>query len=167
MARADELGVDSALSFLREIDAINMRRRQRMVDLALEHVDGSFDGKRVAVLGAAFKPNSDDIRDSPALDVAAAIQGLGATVTVYDPQAMHNARTKYPQLGYADSAVDAARGAHIVLHLTEWREFRDMEPAVLSEVVETRRIVDGRNALDPEKWIAAGWHYRALGRPYR
>jgi UDPglucose 6-dehydrogenase len=167
MARAEELGVESALSFLREIDAINLRRRQRMVDLALEHVGGSFDGKRVGVLGAAFKPNSDDIRDSPALDVASTIKGLGATVTVYDPQANENARRKHPELDYADSAVDAARGANVVLHLTEWREFRDMDPAVLSDVVADKQIVDGRNALDPERWIAAGWHYRALGRPYR
>ncbi|MDQ1709631.1 MAG: UDPglucose 6-dehydrogenase [Frankiaceae bacterium] len=167
MARAEELGVESALSFLREIDAINLRRRQRMVDLALEHSGGSFTGKRVGVLGAAFKPNSDDIRDSPALEVASTIQGLGATVTVYDPQANDNARAKHPQLGYADSAVEAVRGAHVVLHLTEWREFRDMDPAVLSDVVAEKQIVDGRNALDPELWIAAGWHYRALGRPYR
>ena len=167
MARAEELGVESALSFLREIDAINLRRRQRMVDLALEHSGGSFDGKRVGVFGAAFKPNSDDIRDSPALDVAATIQALGGAVTVYDPQANDNARRKHPQLGYADSAVEAARGAHVVLHLTEWREFRDMDPAVLSDVVALKQIVDGRNALDPERWIAAGWHYRALGRPYR
>ncbi len=167
MARAEELGVESALSFLREIDAINLRRRQRMVDLALEHVGGSFGAKRVGVLGAAFKPNSDDIRDSPALDVASTIKGLGATVTVYDPQANENASRKHPELEYADSAVDAARGAHVVLHLTEWREFRDMDPAVLSDVVADKQIVDGRNALEPERWIAAGWHYRALGRPYR
>jgi UDPglucose 6-dehydrogenase len=167
MARAEELGVEPALSFLREIDAINLRRRQRMVDLALEHSGGSFQGKKVGVLGAAFKPNSDDIRDSPALDVASTIHSLGAAVTVYDPQANDNARRKHPELEYADSAVEAARGAHVVLHLTEWREFRDMDPAVLSEVVALKQIVDGRNALDPERWIAAGWHYRALGRPYR
>jgi UDPglucose 6-dehydrogenase len=167
MARAEELGVESALSFLREIDAINLRRRARMVDLAREHVGGSFAGRTVAVLGAAFKPNSDDIRDSPALDVASTIVREGAVVRVYDPQAMDNARRKYPDLEYADSAVEAARAAHVVLHLTEWHEFRDMDPAVLSEVVADRRIVDGRNALDPERWVAAGWHYRALGRPYR
>jgi UDPglucose 6-dehydrogenase len=165
MARAGELGVDQALTFLRHIDAINMRRRARMVDLAREQVDGSFAGKRVAVLGAAFKPNSDDIRDSPALDVAATIQREGAAVVVYDPQAMDNARRLHPDLTYADSAVDAARDADVVLHLTEWREFRDMEPAVLDPVVHGRRIVDGRNALDPDRWRDAGWSYRALGRP--
>jgi UDPglucose 6-dehydrogenase len=165
MARAGELGVDQALSFLREIDAINGRRRERMVQIAREVVGGSFAGKRIAVLGAAFKPNSDDIRDSPALDVATAIHRGGGDVTVYDPAAMDNARLRYPQLSYADSAGEAATGADVVLHLTEWREFRDMDPAVLSEVVRERRVVDGRNALDPALWRAAGWTYRALGRP--
>jgi UDPglucose 6-dehydrogenase len=165
MARAGELGVDQALSFLKEVDAINLRRRARMIDLARELCGGSFGGMRVAVLGAAFKPNSDDIRDSPALDVAASIQRQGAAVCLYDPEAMDNARIKHPELGYRDSAVEAAKGADIVLHLTEWSEFREMDPAVLSEVVAERRIVDGRNALDPELWRGAGWTYRALGRP--
>jgi UDPglucose 6-dehydrogenase len=136
-----------------------------MIDLAREELGGSFAGTRVAVLGAAFKPNSDDIRDSPALDVAASIQQQGAAVTLYDPEAMENAKLKHPELGYRASAVDAARGADIVLHLTEWAEFRQMDPAALSEVVAQRRIVDGRNALDPELWRGAGWTYRALGRP--
>ena len=165
MARAGELGVDQALSFLREVDAINQRRRGRMVDLAREALDDSLMGRRVGVLGAAFKPNSDDIRDSPALDVASRIALGGATVTVYDPAALDNARRDYPDLHYATSAVDAVRDADVVLHLTEWREFRDMDPAVLSDVVARRYIVDGRNALDPGRWRAAGWHYRALGRP--
>ncbi len=165
MARAGELGVDQALSFLKEVDAINLRRRARMIDLAREEIGGSFGGMRVAVLGAAFKPNSDDIRDSPALDVAATIQKQGAAVCVYDPAAMDNARIKHPELGYRDSAVEACRGADIVLHLTEWAEFVQMDPAVLSEVVAERRIVDGRNALDPDTWRGAGWTYRALGRP--
>jgi UDPglucose 6-dehydrogenase len=165
MARAGELGVDQALSFLQSVDAINLRRRARMIDLARELVGGSFGGRRVAVLGAAFKPNSDDIRDSPALDVAATIQRQGAQICVYDPEAMENARAKHPELDYCDSAVEAATGAEIVLHLTEWSEFREMDPTVLSGVVADKRIVDGRNALDPEKWRAAGWTYRALGRP--
>ncbi len=165
MARAEELGVDQALSFLREVDAINLRRRDRTVDLATELVEGSFAGTRVAVLGAAFKPNSDDIRDSPALDVASRLLAAGAGVTVYDPAALENARRQYPQLCYADSAVAAAVGADVVLHLTEWREFREMYPAVLGAVVARRNIVDGRNALDPTRWRNDGWHYRALGRP--
>lgn len=165
MARAEELGVDQALAFLSEVDAINQRRRARMVDLAREVAGGSFEGRRIGVLGAAFKPNSDDIRDSPALDVAEAIQRSGATVTVYDPAAMDNAQRLHPTLAYAASAPEAAAGADVVLHLTEWREFRDMDPAILTPVVRERRIVDGRNALDPALWRAAGWTYRALGRP--
>ena len=165
MARAGELGVDQALSFLKEVDAINLRRRARMVDLAREVAGGSFGGMKVAVLGAAFKPNSDDIRDSPALDVAATIQKQGAAVCVYDPEAMDNARVLHPQLGYRDSALEAAKGADLVLHLTEWSEFREMDPAALGQVVEGKHIVDGRNALDPVRWRAAGWTYRALGRP--
>ena len=165
MARAGELGVDQALSFLKEVDAINLRRRARMVEIARQEVGGSFGGMRVAVLGAAFKPNSDDIRDSPALDVAMSIQLQGAAVCVYDPQAMENAKIKCPQLGYRNSALDAAKGADLVLHLTEWEQFRQMDPEALSAVVAERRIVDGRNALDPERWRGAGWTYRALGRP--
>jgi UDPglucose 6-dehydrogenase len=166
MARAGELGVDQALSFLREVDAINMRRRTRMVELARELTGGSFSGGvKVGVLGAAFKPNSDDVRDSPALDVSKAIHLQGAEVRVYDPQANGTAARIHPELTYCNSAVEAVKGAHIVLHLTEWREFRDMDPAELSGVVALKRIVDGRNALDADAWRAAGWVYRALGRP--
>ncbi len=165
MARAGELGADQALSFLREVDAINMRRRARMIDLAREQCDGTVLGKRIAVFGAAFKPNSDDIRDSPALNVAASLQLQGAQVTVYDPKANDNARKMYPTLSYAESAFAAAARAQLVLHLTEWAEFQEMDPAALAEVVSSTRIVDGRNALDPGRWRAAGWSYRALGRP--
>jgi UDPglucose 6-dehydrogenase len=164
MARAGELGVDQALSFLKEVDAINLRRRARVVDLADELLHGSFTGRRIAVLGAAFKPNSDDIRDSPALDVAATIARRGGDVAVYDPAAMDNARRDYPQLRYADTAMAAAAQADLVLHLTEWAEFRSMSPEVLGAAVAQRKIVDGRNALDPLQWRAAGWTYRALGR---
>jgi UDPglucose 6-dehydrogenase len=164
MARAEELGVDQAVMFLKEIDAINLRRRARMVDLARELCDGSLAGMRVGVLGAAFKPNSDDIRDSPALDVAVAVQRAGAAVRVYDPEAMANARRDFPTLAYADSAVDACTDADVVLHLTEWSEFRTMHPSRLTDVVRQRNIVDGRNALDRDLWRAEGWVYRALGR---
>ncbi|MER7501234.1 UDP-glucose/GDP-mannose dehydrogenase family protein [Nonomuraea pusilla] len=165
MARAGELGADQALTFLREVDAINMRRRARMVDLARELAGGSFHGCTVGVLGAAFKPNSDDIRDSPALDVAVTIGHQGGQVTVYDPIALGNARKAHPELNYGESAVEAVRGAHVVLLLTEWQEFVALDPEQLGAVVATRRIVDGRNALDAEAWRSAGWHYRALGRP--
>ncbi|MEU0838591.1 UDP-glucose/GDP-mannose dehydrogenase family protein [Streptomyces sp. NPDC005962] len=165
MARAGELGADQALTFLREVDSINMRRRGHMVELAREAVGGSFLGKRVAVLGATFKPDSDDVRDSPALNVAGQIQLQGAQVTVFDPKGMDNARALFPTLAYAPSAQEAAQGAHAVLHLTEWREFRELDPVGLGELVAERRILDGRNALDPDYWRDAGWTYRALGRP--
>ncbi|MFD0418277.1 UDP-glucose dehydrogenase family protein [Streptomyces sp. NPDC127108] len=166
MARAGELGADQALTFLREVDSINMRRRGHMVELAREAVGGgSFLGKRVAVLGAAFKPDSDDVRDSPALNVAGQIHLQGGQVTVYDPKGMANARRLFPTLGYADTAEDAVRGADVVLHLTEWQEFRDLDPEALGAVVGRRVLLDGRNALDPERWRAAGWTYRAMGRP--
>ncbi|MEW1547284.1 UDP-glucose dehydrogenase family protein [Streptomyces tsukubensis] len=165
MARAGELGADQALTFLREVDSINMRRRTHMVELAREAVGGSFLGKRVAVLGAAFKPDSDDVRDSPALNVAGQIHLQGGQVTVYDPKGMANARVLFPTLGYADSAEAAARGADVVLHLTEWAEFRELDPAELGGVVAGRIILDGRNALDGAAWRKAGWTYRAMGRP--
>ncbi|MEU9609369.1 UDP-glucose/GDP-mannose dehydrogenase family protein [Streptomyces sp. NPDC048057] len=165
MARAGELGADQALTFLREVDSINMRRRGHMVELAREAVGGSFLGKRVAVLGATFKPDSDDVRDSPALNVAGQIHLQGGQVTVYDPKGMANARTVFPTLGYADSALAAVRGAHVVLHLTEWREFRELDPRVLGEAASERVVLDGRNALDGERWREAGWQYRAMGRP--
>ncbi|WP_327594755.1 UDP-glucose/GDP-mannose dehydrogenase family protein [Streptomyces chartreusis] len=166
MARAGELGADQALTFLREIDSINMRQRGQMVELARQALGGgSFLGKRVAVLGATFKPDSDDVRDSPALNVAGQIHLQGGQVTVYDPKGMGNARRLFPTLGYADSAIEAVRGADVVLHLTEWREFRELDPKSLGEVAAARVILDGRNALDPEQWRKAGWSYRAMGRP--
>ncbi|MET9801526.1 UDP-glucose/GDP-mannose dehydrogenase family protein [Streptomyces sp. NPDC006368] len=166
MARAGELGANQALTFLREIDSINMRRRGQMVGMAREALgDGTFLGKRVAVLGAAFKPDSDDVRDSPALNVAGQIHLQGGQVTVYDPKGMDNARRVFPTLAYADSALEAVRGADVVLHLTEWREFRELDPRELGEVVSSRTILDGRNALDAARWREAGWTYRAMGRP--
>ncbi|MBC7638209.1 MAG: UDP-glucose/GDP-mannose dehydrogenase family protein [Rhodoferax sp.] len=165
MARAGELGADQALTFLREVDAINMRRRARMVGIAREQCGGGFIGKRVAVLGAAFKPDSDDTRDSPALSVAAQVRLQGAHVTVHDPEAMANAKRAWPDLSFAESAIAAMEGAHVVLHLTEWREYRDIDVVAAGEVVAVKRIVDGRNALDGQRWRDAGWAYRALGRP--
>jgi UDPglucose 6-dehydrogenase len=163
--RAEELGVGQSVAFLREVDAINQRRRARTVDLVRELVGGDVAGLRVACLGAAFKPNSDDIRDAPALDVASTLHRMGAHVQVYDPVAMDNARLAYPQLTYADSTFEAARDADVVALLTEWTEFCQIEPLALSTIVARPRIVDGRHALDPARWRAAGWEYRALGRP--
>ena len=164
MARAGELGADQALTFLREVDNINMRRRIRMVELARGVCDGSLLGKRVAVLGAAFKPNSDDIRDSPALNVAAQLQLQGAVVRVADPAAVENAKRQWPQLDYADTAEEAAEHADLVLLLTEWQQYRDLDPLAFGTVVKRKSVLDGRNALNRESWEAAGWSYRALGR---
>ncbi|WP_435736694.1 UDP-glucose/GDP-mannose dehydrogenase family protein [Cellulosimicrobium sp. PMB13] len=165
MARAGELGADQAVAFLKEIDAINTRRRVRMVDLAREVLDGSIVGKRIAVLGAAFKPNSDDVRDSPALDVAVQLARQGADVRVTDPQAVPNARRVHPELRLVESLDEAVVDADIVLLLTEWQEYRELVPAELAEKVAGQRILDGRNVLDPVAWRSAGWTYRALGRP--
>jgi UDPglucose 6-dehydrogenase len=164
MARAGELGASQALTFLREVDSVNMRRRTRMMELTREMVGGSLIGARVAVLGAAFKAESDDVRDSPALNIAGQIQLQGASVTVYDPKAMKNSRQLFPTLGYATSALEACRGADVTLVLTEWRQFRELEPANLDRVVRQRTIIDGRNCLDREKWRTAGWTYRGVGR---
>jgi UDPglucose 6-dehydrogenase len=165
IARAGEIGAAQSLTFLAEVDAINLRRRERVVEIAREMVDGDVAGKRVAVLGAAFKPNSDDVRDSPALTVAGQLHLQGATVTVHDPKAMENARRIFPTLNYAESTIAACRDADVVLHLTEWPEFREIDPTVLGEVVGQRNVIDGRNCLDSDAWRAAGWNFRSLGRP--
>ncbi len=165
IARAGELGVDQAVSFLREVDEINLRRRARTVELGLDLIDGSYRGTRIAILGAAFKPNSDDIRDSPALDVAASIGRRGGDVVVYDPQALDNARRAHPELAYVNSLDEALTGADVTMVLTEWDEFQDMDPVAVGEQVAQRNMVDGRNILDPVAWRKAGWRYRALGRP--
>ncbi|MGE2735314.1 UDP-glucose dehydrogenase family protein [Mycolicibacterium vaccae] len=164
MARAGELGANHALTFLAEVDSINMRRRVTMVELVKNMLAGSLIGKRVAVLGAAFKPDSDDVRDSPALNIAGQLQLQGVAVTVYDPKAMDNSRALFPTLEYAPSTVDACRGADATLVLTEWNEFRALVPADIDTVVRQHNIIDGRNCLDPTVWRGAGWNYRGVGR---
>jgi UDPglucose 6-dehydrogenase len=165
IARAEELGVHQAVDFLKDIDDINQRRRARTVDLAEEVMGGSLRGARIAVLGAAFKPDSDDVRDSPALDVAVALRREGGRVTVYDPQAVENARALHPELDYGTDLMDTVTGADLVMLLTEWSAFRTMDPATIGGAVAARNIVDGRMVLDPAQWRAAGWTYRGLGRP--
>jgi UDPglucose 6-dehydrogenase len=161
MARAGELGASEALSFLREVDNVNMRRRTRMVEVARQACDGSLLGANVAILGAAFKPESDDVRDSPALNVAGQLQLQGASVTVYDPKAMENSRAIFPTLMYSHSATDACERADAVLVLTEWEEFVNMDPRVLGDVVRRRVVVDGRMCLDQNWWQQCGWDYLA------
>ncbi|MGW4927995.1 UDP-glucose dehydrogenase family protein [Agromyces sp. NPDC004153] len=164
-ARAEELGRGDSLAFLKEVDAINMRQRQRVVDLALEVLGGSAFRKKVAVLGVTFKPDSDDVRDSPALDVAVHLKGLGAEVVATDPEGVENARMRHPQLDYTTSTREALTGADLVVLVTEWREYRALDPVETGRLVAERRIIDGRNVLDIEAWRAAGWQVRGLGRP--
>ena len=164
MARAGELGANHALTFLREVDSINMRRRTAMVELTTRVCGGSLLGSNIAVLGAAFKPESDDVRDSPALNVAGMLQLNGATVNVYDPKAMENSQRVFPTLNYSTSVVEACDRADAVLVLTEWAEFVDLDPAVLADTVRAKVIVDGRNCLDTKRWEGAGWRVYALGR---
>jgi UDPglucose 6-dehydrogenase len=165
MARAGELGAEEALAFLREVDQINLRQRTHTVNLALAALDGSFAGKNVTVLGAAFKPDSDDVRDSPALAVAAAIHNAGGKVVVHDPKALANAARVYPTLTYVEDLAEALADAELVLHLTEWPEYREFDPTTLGSPPRQRHLIDARNRLDPVVWRAAGWTYRALGRP--
>lgn len=163
MARAGELGASHALTFLREVDSINMRRRARMVELATTACGGSLLGANVAVLGAAFKPESDDVRDSPALNVAGMLQLNGAGVNVYDPRAMENSQRVFPTLTYCTSVQEACEDADVVLVLTEWREFVDLQPDSLAGTVRSRVIVDGRNCLDRALWTGSGWAFHSLG----
>ncbi|MCC9146143.1 MULTISPECIES: UDP-glucose/GDP-mannose dehydrogenase family protein [unclassified Arthrobacter] len=165
MARAGELGADQALTFLREVDAINMRRRSKVVEMTREVCGGSLLGKRVTILGAAFKPESDDVRDSPALSAAAQLQLQGATVTVTDPQALQNAKGRFPELSYEPATENALLGAHVVVLLTEWKEYRSLDPVSTGPLVADKNIIDGRNVLDPAAWRAAGWNYKGMGRP--
>lgn len=166
MARAGELGADQALTFLREVDAINMRRRDRMVDLSKEAFNGSLLGHRVTVLGCAFKPNSDDVRDSPALSVAGSLSLAGAAVTVYDPEGMDNAKKVFPTLDYAADTESALREAELVILATEWQQFKELDPNEAGELVDNRHIIDGRNVLDVAAWSNAGWKIQALGRTF-
>jgi UDPglucose 6-dehydrogenase len=165
MARAGELGADQALTFLREVDAINMRRRTRVVELTRELTGGSLIGKRITVLGAAFKPESDDVRDSPALSVAAQLQLQGATVTVTDPEALANAKQRFPELSYEPDTKTAIDRAHVLVLLTEWKEYRELDPAAVANQVTEKKILDGRNVLDPVAWREVGWTFKGIGRP--
>ena len=163
-ARADELGRSEALAFLKEVDAINLRRRRRVVDLATAELGGSVVGRKVAVLGVTFKPHSDDVRDSPALDVAVALKGLGASVIAADPRGVANARARHPQLEYAEETTDALRDADLVILVTEWPEYTGLDPAATRDLVARPIVIDGRNALDRDAWTAVGWRYRGMGR---
>lgn len=164
MARAEELGASQAVEFLKEIDAINLRARQRVIELVRKDLSDDLQGKKVAILGAAFKPDSDDVRDSPALDIAAQIQAAGAVVTVHDPKAIANAQKRFPALNFADDVNATLKDAEIVLHLTEWKIYQGIDPVKVKSIVKNPIVIDGRNALDRDLWQSAGWKFRALGR---
>jgi UDPglucose 6-dehydrogenase len=164
MARSEELGAQQSLEFLREIDSINQRARQRMIDLVRADLSEDLKGKKIAVLGAAFKPDSDDVRDSPALDIAAQIHAAGADVCVHDPKAIEPARRRFPALVFESDIESCITNADAILHLTEWKIYRELDPVSLKSKVKTPIIIDGRNALDRDRWIQAGWKFRALGR---
>lgn len=164
MARAEELGAKQALEFLREIDAINLRARQRVIDVVRAELTDDLTAYKIAVLGAAFKPDSDDVRDSPALDIAAQLQAAGASVVVHDPKAIENARKRFPKLGFAANVQECVKDSDLILHLTEWREYRELDPNALAALVKKKIVIDGRNALNRDKWRSAGWKFHALGR---
>jgi UDPglucose 6-dehydrogenase len=164
MARSEELGARQSLEFLREIDSINQRARQRMIDLVRIDIGQDLKGKKISVLGAAFKPDSDDVRDSPALDIAVQLAAAGADVNVHDPKAIEAARLRFPQLTYSTSIDDCVSGSDVLLHLTEWKIYREIDPVTTKSKVRQAIVIDGRNALDRERWISAGWKFRALGR---
>jgi UDPglucose 6-dehydrogenase len=164
-AAAADLGVDSVVQLLQTVDTINAGRRAKVTELARTAVGGSLDGKRVAVLGVAFKPDTDDIRDSPSLDVCGRLVSEGAIVSVHDPVALPNVAKANPLLHCAASVCDAAKGADLVLHLTDWTDYRALDPARLGAVVNQRNLIDARCVLDAGSWRAAGWDVLVLGRP--
>jgi UDPglucose 6-dehydrogenase len=164
MARAEEIGANQAVEFLREIDAINLRARTRMVDVVSSELSQGLAGARIAVLGAAFKPDSDDVRDSPALDIAASLLAKGARVVVHDPKAIENARLRFPNLEFSNDIKSTLVDADISLHLTEWKIYRELDPVEIKSWVKSAKMIDGRNALDSDKYLSAGWRFRALGR---
>jgi len=164
MARAEELGAKQALDFLREIDEINLRARQRVIDVVRSDLSEDLTKYKIAVLGATFKPDSDDVRDSPALDIAAQLHAAGAKVVVHDPKGIEPARKRFPTLTFEDNVENAVVDADAILHLTEWKEYRALDPQRIGSIVKSKLIIDGRNMLDRDLWRAAGWRFHALGR---
>ena len=164
MARAEELGAKQALEFLREIDAINLRARQRVIDIVRNDLSLDLTQYKIAVLGATFKPDSDDVRDSPALDIAVELHAAGAKVLIHDPKGIEPARKRFPSLNFSETVTECVKDADLILHLTEWKEYRALDPSVIGQLVKNKMIIDGRNALDRELWRSAGWKFHALGR---
>ena len=164
MARAEELGAKQALEFLREIDQINLRARQRVIDVVRADLSEDLTQYKIAVLGATFKPDSDDVRDSPALDIAAQLHAAGAKVVVHDPKGIEPARKRFPTLAFEEDVKVAVKDSDAILHLTEWKEYRELDPGAIGQLVKSKFLIDGRNMLDRDKWRSAGWRVHALGR---
>jgi UDPglucose 6-dehydrogenase len=164
MARAEELGAKQALGFLREIDAINLRARQRVINVVRAQLSDDLTKYKIAVLGASFKPDSDDVRDSPALDIAAQLHAAGAHVVIHDPKGIEPARKRFPNLEFANDITGAIKDSDLILHLTEWKEYREIDPVAISSLVKSKIVIDGRNMLDRDLWRKAGWKFHALGR---
>ena len=164
-ATARERGVGSLVDLLGTVDEINLSRRERVITMIRHAVGGDLAGKRIAALGIAFKPNSDDIRDSPSLDICGRLASAGAVVSAHDPVAMDNARRVRPDLHYADTVFEAAEAADMVVHLTEWADYRAIDPVALAAVVARPNLLDTRCVLDRAQWGEAGWSVQVLGRP--
>ncbi|MDC0911644.1 UDP-glucose/GDP-mannose dehydrogenase family protein [Aquiluna sp.] len=163
VVRAEELGVGQAVNFLKDVDAINQRRRARVVELAEQELDELKD-KKILMLGLSFKPDSDDMRDSPALDVALRLAQAGATVTVHDPVSLIALGKRHPELAREQDLHAAAKGQELVILGTEWSEYKALDPTVFGDLVANKLIIDGRNVLDVASWQGAGWRLIALGR---
>ena len=164
-ARARELGLGQTVQFLEEVDHINLRQRHRVVQKVKEILGADASGAKVSILGLAFKPHSDDVRDSPALDVAVALMEAGADVVAYDPEARETARKKVPGLNIAESLNQALLGADVVVILTEWPEFKNLQPEDVADLVAHKRIIDARNVLDLSHWRKAGFIAQGMGKP--
>ncbi|MBU6347665.1 MAG: UDP-glucose/GDP-mannose dehydrogenase family protein [Actinomycetales bacterium] len=164
-ARAIELGLSEQFEFLANVGNINQMRRDLVVARAAQAAGGSLSGVKITILGAAFKPDSDDIRDSPALSVARALVDQGAKVTIHDPIALAVVRRVHPDLHTEDDFTVAVSGAELLIHLTEWKEYRELDPGLVAQSVAEKVIIDGRNMLNRQKWASAGWNISYLGKP--
>ena len=164
MARAEELGAKQALEFLREVDAINLRARLRVIEVVRSELGNDLTSRKIAILGTTFKPDSDDVRDSPALDIAVQLHRAGAQVLVHDPKGIKPAKARFPELNFEEDVYTALKDAELTLHLTEWKEYRALDPVEIASIVKDKIMIDGRNLLNRELWRAAGWKFRALGR---
>jgi len=149
---------------LNAVIEVNELQKRRVIGKLLKHLDGSLVGKKVALLGLAFKPNTDDMREATSLVLTARMQAAGAAVSAYDPVAEEEARKLIRGVRFAESALDAVAGADAVVLVTEWREFRELDWRAVAAAMRGTAIIDGRNALDADAVRAAGLTYEGIGR---